>query len=105
VRVGVLSVAIAAAPLPAVAGETSATASKPGPSIRTAVEKVVAAQTLNEARTPARAQEAGQTTTDLGSRSFFRTPGGILALVALGVGVGLTLYSTSNDRVKSPARE
>jgi hypothetical protein len=102
-RVAVLAVAIAAAPLAATAGEATTTAAKPGPSIRTAAEKVVATQKLNEAPTTARAQ-AGATKTDLGSKSFFRTPAGIIALVALAAGVGYTLYSTSNDRVKSPAR-
>jgi hypothetical protein len=103
VRIGVLSAAIVAAPLMATAGEISATAAKPGPSIRTSVEKVVATQTLKSSGSATRAQQGG-TTTDLGSRSFFRTPGGIIALVALAAGVGYTLYSTSNDRVKSPAK-
>lgn len=104
-RVGVLAVAIAVAPLPVAAGESGAPAAKPAPGIRTAVEKVVATQKLEVTRTAARAQQTGSTSTDLGSTSFFRSPAGIIALVALAAGVGYTLYSTSNDRVKSPARE
>jgi hypothetical protein len=104
-QIVVLAVAITAAPLAATAGETTVTAAKPRPSIRTAVQKVVATQTLEDARTTAQAQaQAGSTRTDLGSKNFFRTPAGIIALVALGAGVGYALYSTSNDRVKSPAR-
>lgn len=103
-RIGLLAIAIAAAPLPALAGEPSATAAKPGPSIRTSVEKAVAAQTLDTNRTArARAQQSG-TTTDLGSTSFFKTPAGIVFLVAVVAGAGYALYSTSHDRVKSPAR-
>ncbi len=101
-RIGLLAIAIAAAPLPALAGESSATAAKPGPSIRTSVEKAVATQTLDTTRT-ARAQQSG-TTTDLGSTSFFKTPAGIVFLVAVVAGAGYALYSTSHDRVKSPAR-
>lgn len=102
IRVGVLSAALVAAPLMATAGESSGTAAKPGPSIRTSVEKVVATQTLKSSQKTARAQQGG--TTDLGSSSFFRSPGGIIALVALAAGIGYTIYSTNNDRVKSPAK-
>ena len=97
-----LALSIAAAPLPALAGDANATASKPGPGIRTSVEKIVTTQTLATAR-PVAAQQSG-TTTDLGSKSFFKTPAGIAALLALGAGIGFALYSTSNDRVTSPAR-
>jgi hypothetical protein len=40
------------------------------------------------------------------SRSFFRTPTGVAALVLMAVGGGYTLYSVSHDRkpVKSPIR-
>jgi hypothetical protein len=95
-------VAIVAAPLPSLAGEVSSTASKPTPSIRTSVQNVLATQTLATAIPAARAQEKPQT--DLGSKNFFRTPGGIITLVALAAGVGYAFYSTSHDRVKSPAR-
>lgn len=100
-RVLVLTVALAAVPLPALAGESSVTASSPGQTLRASIDKAVATQTLATAR-PA-AQQSG-TTTDLGSKSFFKTPGGMIALVALAVGVGYAIYSTNNDRVKSPAR-
>jgi hypothetical protein len=84
------------------AGETSSPVSKTIPSIRASIAKVVQTQTLATATPAVRAQSQG--TTDLSSRSFFRTPGGIATLVALAAGVGYAVYSTSHDRVKSPAR-
>jgi len=50
------------------------------------------------------AQDPGQPKTDLESKSFFKSPAGIIALVLVGVGTGVALYSTSNDRIKSPAK-
>jgi len=50
------------------------------------------------------AQDPGQPRTDLGSTSFFKKPAGIVALILVGVGTGYALYSTSNDRIKSPAK-
>lgn len=97
-----VSLAIVAAPLPCLAGDSSPTAPKPVPSLKSSIERVVTTEVLATATPAARAQDQGKT--DLGSKSFFRTPAGIIALVALGAGVAFTLYSTSHDRVKSPAR-
>lgn len=99
-----LATAVGAAPLPAMAGDSH----QPGPvgpgiaaSARRAVE-----QTLQ--KTPAAPRlaqdQAGAPRTDLGSSSFFKTPAGIITLVAVGAGVGYALYSTSHDRIKSPGR-
>ena len=95
----VLALAIAAAPLPALAGEPHATAHPPG--IAAAAQKAVAAQVKTDARM-ARAQSNAGTKTDLGSSSFFKSPPGIITLIAVGAGLGYALYSTSNDRIKSP---
>ena len=101
-RVSLLALAIAAAPLPALAGDATTTGSTPAPSIKTSMESILATQTLAAPAAAARAPQSG--TTDLGSKSFFKSPAGIAALVALAAGVGYALYSTNNDRVKSPAR-
>ena len=63
-------------------------------------------QTLQKTpATPRLAQDqTGAPRTDLGSSSFFKTPAGIITLVAVGAGVGYALYSTSHDRIKSPGR-
>lgn len=97
-----LAISIAAAPLPAAAGETDGTAGTTRPGIRTSVEKVVTTQVLAPTRPVAAARQS--TSTDLGSKTFFKTPAGIAVLVALGAGIGYAVYSTSNDRVKSPAK-
>jgi hypothetical protein len=95
----VLALAIAAAPLPALAGEPPATAPPPG--LAAAAQKAAVAQAKADARM-ARAQSTTGTKTDLGSPSFFKTPAGIITLIAVGAGLGYALYSTSNDRVESP---
>lgn len=102
----------------ALAGETPRTAGDP-PVLSQAIAHAVA----TESRIPARAlpttvvgprgtlgftatasTAASSQQTDLGSPGFFRTPAGLLTLAAIGVGVGFAIYSTSHDRVKSPAR-
>lgn len=97
-----LAISIATAPLPALAEETDGTTAKASPGIRTSVEKVVTTQVLVTTRPVAAARQS--TSTDLSSKTFFKTPAGIAVLVALGAGIGYALYSTSNDRVKSPAK-
>lgn len=102
-RVLVLALAVAVAPLPAFAAEPSGTPPAP---IQASIQKAVASQVVSLAKAPeARATQAGGgTTTDLGSPSFFKTKAGVIALVATAVGLGVALYSTSQDRVKSPGK-
>lgn len=95
----VLALAIAAAPLPALAGEPEVPA-QPS-SIAASAQKAAVAQAKADARM-ARAQSATGNKTDLGSPSFFKSPAGIITLIAVGAGLGYALYSTSNDRVQSP---
>ena len=99
-RVLVLALAVAAAPLPALAGET--TAAPPSP-IKTSIQKIVASRVVTVAKVPA-AQANQASGTDLGSPSFFKSKAGLVALVVTAAGVGFALYSTSNDRIKSPAK-
>lgn len=102
-RVLVLAVAIAAAPLPALAGEPTAPPS--APTLKASIQKVVAKEVVTMAKAPvARSAQSGGTTTDLSSPGFFKSKAGAIALVITAVGLGVTLYSTSNDRVKSPAK-
>lgn len=104
VRVFALALAIAAAPLPAMAGDVHPT-EPTTPGIAASAQKALAATTLNATTAPRNAQDqSGTRRTDLGSSSFFKSPAGIITLVAVGAGLGFALYSTSNDRVKSPAR-
>ena len=102
-RVLTLAVAIAAAPLPALAEEAS-TPAQASPGIAASAQKVAATEVLVPSAKPqtAASQQGGTTSTDLGSKSFFKTPAGIIALVAVGVAAGFTFYSTSHDRITSP---
>jgi hypothetical protein len=100
----VVVAAIAIAPLPATAGERLP-AGPPVPGLSASMQKAVAAEVTATRGTAARrgaASAAAQT--DLGSPSFFKTPAGVITLVAVAAGVGYAIYSTSHDRVKSPAK-
>jgi hypothetical protein len=98
-RVLVLALAVAAAPLPAFAGDP------PTPqanlNLKASIQKVVAKEVVTvKASAVARSQDSsGGTSTDLGSPSFFKTPAGIITLVVTAVGVGFALNSTSKDRI------
>jgi hypothetical protein len=90
-------------PLPLAAAESGSKA-KPGP-IRASVAKISAkdasampAAKRSEARASAQ-QTQGQ------DRSFFKSGPGILALAVMVVGTGYAIYSTQNDRIKSPGKE
>ena len=102
VLIAALATAVVAAPLPCLAGEPgSPVQSKP--TLNASMQKVVAQEARAARGAPtARAVQAGGGNTDLGSKSFFKTPAGIVTLIAMGVGVSYALYSTSHDRVKSP---
>ena len=102
-RVLVLAAAVVAAPLPSLAGEASPPANA-GAGLKVSVEKAVAAEAAALSQpTALKAQDSGNRT-DLGSKSYFKTTAGVITLVLVGAGIGYALYSTSNDRVKSPAR-
>lgn len=99
-----LAAAVVAAPLPALAGDVHLP-DQGGPGIAASAKKAVETSVLKTPNAPRMAQDqAGGGRTDLGSSSFFKTPAGVVTLVVLAVGTGFALYSTSNDRVKSPAR-
>ena len=106
-RVLVLVLAVGAVPANCLAGEPPPGGSTP--TLAASIQKAAAAETakMSKARASSTSakQDPGQPATNLGSKSFFRTPAGIVALVLVGVGTGLALYSTSNDRVKSPAKQ
>jgi hypothetical protein len=98
--VAMLALAVVVAPLPVAAAEAQP-AAKPAKSLVASAEKAAAVAAVNAAAAPSMAQ-AGST--DLGSSSFFKTRAGAIALVLVAAGLGYTIYSTSNDRVKSPGK-
>lgn len=99
-RVLVLALAVAAAPLPAFAGDPPA--AQPNLDLKASIQKVVAKEvgTVKPAGVARSQQASGGTTTDLGSSSFFKSKAGIITLVVTAVGIGFALNSTSKDRVK-----
>lgn len=102
---GAIALALVATltPLPLAAAE-SESSPKPGP-IRASVAKITASDAA--AMPPARRSESrGATQSTQGQdRSFFKTGPGILALVVMIAGTGYAIYSTRNDRIKSPGKE
>lgn len=98
-RVLVLALIVAAVPLPSMAGPNQPVA-KPGlrASIAPAVHAVVA--TAKVPATAARAaREQGARAAQLESKSFFKTPAGVLVVAVMAAGVGYAAYSASHDRV------
>ena len=107
-RVLVLVLAVGAVPADCLAGGTPPPPGESTPTLAASIQKAVAMETAKmgkaRASSSVASQDPGQPRTDLGSKSFFKKPAGIVALILAGVGTGYALYSTSNDRVKSPAK-
>lgn len=97
-RVLALALVIAAVPLPGLAGEPSQTIARPG--IRASAAAVVATTTLARSE----GQSATDTKAQLESGSFFKTPVGVVVLAVVAAGAGYAIYSTRNDRIKSPGK-
>jgi hypothetical protein len=103
----VLVLAVGAVPGYCLAGETPPPP-QTAPTLTASIAKAVALETGKVEKAPASAvaakQDSGATTTDLTSKSFFKSTWGVVTLVLVGVGTGVALYSTSNDRIKSPSK-
>jgi hypothetical protein len=100
-----LVLALALIPLPAAGSEaTPATKAK-----TTGQVSLKEGASRAAARTPlapaGAARRAEQDTAGKSSPSFFKTPGGALALAVMVVGVGYALYSAKDDRITSPAKK
>ena len=108
-RVLVLALAAGAFPADCLAGGTPPPPGESTPTLAASIQKAAvmesAKMTKARASSSVAGQDPGQPKTDLGSKSFFKSPAGIVALILTGVGVGFAMYSTSNDRIKSPAKQ
>jgi hypothetical protein len=97
-----------AVPADCLAGGTPPPPGESAPTLAASIQKAAvmesAKMTKARASSSVAAQDPGQPKTDLGSKSFFKSPAGIVVLVLVGVGTGYAMYSTSNDRISSPAR-
>lgn len=98
-RAVALALVLAAVPLPALAEDTKQPVAKP--TLRASIDKAAATATLAPSAAPA---AAAQDKSQLGSKSFFKTPAGIVVLAVIGVGAGYAFYSTSHDRIHSAVR-
>ena len=108
-RVLVLVLAVGAVPADCLAGGTPPPPGESTPTLAASIQKAVAMETAKmgkaRASTAAAKQDPGAAVNKLESKSFFKSPAGIIALVLVGgAGAGFALYSTSNDRIKSPAK-
>jgi len=107
-RVLILALVAGAVPADCLAGGTPPPPGESAPTLAASIQKaaVMESAKMGKARASSSvaAQDPGQPRTDLGSTSFFKKPAGIVALILVGVGTGYALYSTSNDRIKSPAK-
>lgn len=102
-RVLVLALMVAALPLPCAAEGASPTTATPGltasigPMARAiALDKPVAARKLT-------AQAPGESRAP-GSKSFFKTPAGVVVLAVVAAGTGYAIYSARHDRIAPTGR-
>jgi hypothetical protein len=100
VRVFALALIVAAIPLPSLAEETKKPT--PAPGLRVSIARATASSgvTLSQA-TPSTAPDRSQ----LDSKSFFKSPAGMLVLAVVAVGTGYAVYSTGHDRIHSVVRK
>jgi hypothetical protein len=91
-------VAIAAIPLPALAGDNSQQVARPG--IRASAAKVAATARLADSA----AQGTAEGNAELNHSSFFKTPAGVIVLAVVAAGTGYALYSARHDRIHSVVR-
>jgi hypothetical protein len=99
-----LALAASFAPVYCLAGDSPG----PPPSTKTLAQSVQKAVEYEVSKTvkatvPAAARQDSPASRS--SASFFKTRTGVITLVAIAAGAGYALYSTSNDRVKSPNRQ
>jgi hypothetical protein len=91
-------------PLPVLASEAQPAGKTKTKTAQVSLRQVVSREA---ARTPLAASSArtAQPDTPKRSGSFFKTPVGILALAVMAAGTGYAIYSSSHDRITSPAKK
>jgi len=94
-----LQLNLVAAPL---ARGEDVTRAKPEPAARTLRASVDAAVTRADVSRSVETQDPHSTPGEPG-RPFFKTPRGIVTAILMAGGLGWVIYSTSHDRVRSPA--
>jgi len=94
-----LPLAAATEPAPATASAKPQTIQA---AVRAAAVRDAAVVAAPRTKTGSRAAQSGSAKQ---SKSFFRTGPGAVALAVMGLGVGYAIYSASNDRIHSPAKQ
>ena len=102
-RLLVLALAVGAAPVNCLAGEPAGPPQS-APTLSASIQKAVQQESGKVAKvSPKAARQAGTSAPgDTSSGGFFKSKAGIVTIALLAAGTGYALYSTSNDRVKSP---
>ena len=99
VRVFALALVLAAIPLPGLAEETNKPAPTPGLKASIARAAVSGGVTLEQAKPSAAPVE-----TQVGSKSFFKKPIGMVVLAVMAAGTGYAVYSANHDRIAPTGR-
>ena len=107
-RAAILAIAVTLVPLPLAAAEKAAPTTAAAQPLRMSIAKHASREAL--VTSPKRAsQSATQSRAQRGSNpqssGFFRSPAGIATLAVIAAGTGYALYSASNDRIHSVARD
>ena len=92
--------------LPVAASENTVTpkAKTEQVSLRQAVAKAASRAAVTAPRA-SKARRAEQSSPNRQSTSWFKTTPGVIALAVMAVGTGYALYSATNDRITSPAKQ
>ncbi len=97
-RLLVLALVVAAVPLPCGAQQVGPTPQKPG--LKASIQPAVTMMAAKPA-TRVKAQATTDSTSRVGSGSFFKTPAGVAVLAIVAAGAGFAVYSASHDRIHS----
>jgi hypothetical protein len=102
-RLLVLALAVGTAPVNCLASEPG-NPPPSAPTLSASIQKAVQQESGKVAKvSPRAARQAGASApADTPSEGFFRSKAGIITIALLAAGTGYALYSTSNDRVRSP---
>ena len=107
-----LAIAVTLVPLPlAAADRVAAPPAQAAQPLRSSIAKHAAREVLATSsakpapQNAARPRTARQQSNNPQGGSFFKSPAGIACLAVIALGTGYALYSASNDRIHSVARE